>query len=423
MTSTFYLKEAKTSGESLIYFSCYFKEEGKKFVYSTGEKIAPELWDQKNKLPIMRGKKKAINRGAIKTQLGRYENCFKNTRSRCIEMQEDFTSQLLKKAFDEEFKKAPTGKNIFFDAFDEFVDQKIKNQEWKKSTEKRYQNIRNLLVSFQSDTGYKLSFSSINSKFHADFTHYCMEIKGHVNNTYSRNLGLFKTFMHWAFDRENGYTYNEDFKKFKKKERVVTQQIALKKEDLQNIMQHDFKANQKHLVRVRDVFVFACVTGLRFGELGLINKANVIDGYLHLKEEKGAEKESRTVPLGDLAMYLLRKYDFRLPVISNQKQNEYIKDVFEAAGYTHDVEKNVTKGKDVIRTPMKFYERISTHTARRTFITMLKREGKSDKLISKITGHRDLKTLNQYYQVDDDAKKEAITSTFNIDYTTMKKVR
>ena len=108
---------------------------------------------------------------------------------------------------------------------------------------------------------------------------------------------------------------------------------------------------------------------------------------------------------------------------SNQKQNEYIKDVFEAAGYTHDVEKNVTKGKDVIRTPMKFYERISTHTARRTFITMLKREGKSDKLISKITGHRDLKTLNQYYQVDDDAKKEAITSTFNIDYTTMKKVR
>ena len=70
---------------------------------------------------------------------------------------------------------------------------------------------------------------------------------------------------------------------------------------------------------------------------------------------------------------------------------------------------------------MFFYERISTHTARRTFITMLKREGKSDKLISKITGHRDLKTLNQYYQVDDEAKKEAVNDTFKIDFQTVKK--
>lgn len=421
MTSTFYLKEAKSSGESLIYFSCYFKEEGKKFVYSTGEKIAPELWDQKNKLPIMRGKKKAINRGSIKTQLGRYEDCFKNTRSRCIEMQEDFTSQLLKKAFDEEFKKAPTGKNIFFDAFDEFVDQKKKNQEWKKSTEKRYQNIRNLLESFQADTGYKLSFNSINAKFHADFTYYCMETKGHVNNTYSRNLGLFKTFMHWAFDRENGYTYKEDFKKFKKKERVITQQIALKKSDLQKLMDHQFKPNQKYLERARDVFVFSCVTGLRFGELSLVSKKNIYEGNLHLKEEKGAEKEARAIPLNDIADYILRKYNFNLPVISNQRYNDYIKDIFEAAGYTWEVEKNVTKGKSVDRQTMPFFKRVSTHTARRTFITMLKREGKSDKLISKITGHKDLKTLNQYYQVDDEAKKDAVANTFNISFKTVKK--
>lgn len=421
MTSTFYLKEPNTETRSLIYFSCRFKKEGKKFVYSTGEKISPAHWDQKNKMPKMRGANKADDRGVIKIQLDRYTACFNDVRSRCLTMQQDFTSQILKRAFDEEFKKAPTGRKVFFDAYEEFMNQKLRNQEWKPSTEKRYKNIKNLLESFESEMGYKLSFNTINAKFHADFTYFCMEIKGHVNNTYSRNLGLFKTFMHWALDPENGYTYNEDFKKFRKKERVVTQQIALKKEDLQNIMQHEFKVNQKHLARVRDVFVFACVTGLRFGELSLINKANVIDGYLHLKEEKGAEKESRTVPLGDLAIYLLRKYDFSLPMISNQKQNEYIKDVFEAAGYTQDVEKNVTKGKGVIRTPMKFYERISTHTARRTFITMLKREGKSDKLISKITGHRDLKTLNQYYQVDDDAKKEAITSTFDFDFKTVKK--
>lgn len=417
MTSTFYLKEPKSNKESLIYFSCYFKEEGKKFVYSTGENIAPSHWDQKNKMPNMRGANKAINRGSIKTQLGRYEACFKNVRSRCIEMQEDFTSQLLKKAFDEEFKKAPTGKNMFFDAYDLFEEQKIKNQEWSKSTVKRYNNIENLLKDFQKDRNYKLSFNVINHRFHSEFTDYCMGEKGHINNTYSRNLGLFKTFMFWAL--ENGFTYNEEFKKFRKKEKVVTAQIALKREDLEKVMKHDF--NSKKLERVRDVFVFACVTGLRFGELKLISKENIIDGYLHLKEEKGAEKDTRTIPLNDFAIFILRKYDYKLPLIANQKQNLYIKEVFEKAGYNQMVEKITTRGKEIIREKFIFKDRISTHTARRTFITMLKRDGKSDKLISKITGHKDLKTLNQYYQVDDEAKKEAIESTFKFDYLTVKK--
>jgi len=246
-----------------------------------------------------------------------------------------------------------------------------------------------------------------------------METKGHVNNTYGRNLGLFKTFMHWALDSANGYTYNDEFKKFRKKERVVTPQVALKREDLEKLMNHNFK--QKHLERVRDVFVFACVTGLRFGELSLVKKSSVFEDTLFLKEEKGAEKDARTIPLNDLAMYLLRKYNFKLPLITNQRQNEYVKDVFKAAGYKYNVEKEVTRGKEVLRETMPFYKRVSTHTARRTFITMLKRDGKSDKLISKITGHRDLKTLNQYYQVDDEAKKDAVSSTFKINFQTVKK--
>ncbi len=417
MTYTFYLKKPKSKKETLILFSCRFREEGKKFVYSTGETILPAHWDQKNRAPITRGKDKAPNRGIIKTQLDRYTACFHETRTQCIRMQEDFTSQLLKKAFDEEFKKTPGGKGIFFEAFDEFTDRKQKNQEWKKSTVKRYKNIRNLLEQFQKDRKYKLTFSSINSKFHAEFTDYCMVEKEHVNNTYSRNFGLFKTFMLWAL--ENGYTYNEDFKKMQKVPKVITPQVALQRKDLEKLMQKDFK--NERLEKVRDVFVFACVTGLRFGELAFISRDNIFEDNIHLKEEKGAEKEVRTIPLNDLALYILRKYEYKLPLIANQKQNEYIKEVFEEAGYDHNVEKVIIRGKEVKREPVAFKDRISTHTARRTFITMLKRDGKSDKLISKITGHRDLKTLNQYYQVDDDAKKEAVASTFKIDFKTVKK--
>ncbi len=80
--------------------------------------------------------------------------------------------------------------------------------------------------------------------------------------------------------------------------------------------------------------------------------------------------------------------------------------------YNDLVEKVTTRGKENIKEEMFYYDRISSHTARRTFITMMKRQGKSDKLIASITGHTDMKTLNQYYQVDSSEKKEAMDEVF-----------
>lgn len=80
-----------------------------------------------------------------------------------------------------------------------------------------------------------------------------MGTKKHVNNTYSRNLGLFKTFMLWAF--KNGYTYNQEFKEMQKVPKVIIPQVALQKADLEQLMQKDFE--NVRLERVRDVFVFA----------------------------------------------------------------------------------------------------------------------------------------------------------------------
>ena len=100
MTSTFYLKEPKSKKESLIYFSCYFKEEGKKFVYSTGERILPLNWNQESRAPNLKGKNKDSNRAIIKGQLDRYSRVFNEVRNRCISMHDNFTSGILKKEFD-----------------------------------------------------------------------------------------------------------------------------------------------------------------------------------------------------------------------------------------------------------------------------------------------------------------------------------
>lgn len=411
MKYTFKLKEPKSDNETLILFCCEFRAENKRFVYSTGERVNPKYWDFENKFLVGKGKNKHTNFETLKIQLNRYSDLFVEVESQYKRIGEVFTSDVLKKTFDESFKKTATKKNSFFDAFDTFCAERVKENAWSKATEMRYKNIKNILENFESKRKYKLTFSRIDDVFHREFTDYSMNELNHINNTYSRNLGLFKTFMFWA--KKNKLTYNDAFVGFVKVKRVITGQIALTLEDLNKILSHEFES--KKLERVRDVFVFACVTGMRFGELSLISKSSVTENHIILKEDKDKEKEARKIPLTNISRYILAKYDYQLPLIANQKQNEYIKDVFQELDYNQVVQKITTKGKENIKTDMNFYDRISTHTARRTFITLMKRQGKSDKLIASITGHTDMKTLNQYYQVDDNQTKEAMNEVFNIE--------
>jgi integrase len=423
MKYTFKLKEPKADKETLILFCCEFKGE-KRFVYSTGENIHPRNWDVKNKFPISNGKNKAKNFEAIKKQLNRYSDLFTTTESERKNINEPFTAEILKNVFDAEFKRTVTGVKGFFNVYDLFFNEKVDKSEWTKGTEKRYTNIKNILERFQEAKEYNLTFNRINEKFYSEFTDYCLNTLKHVNNTFLRNITFFKTFMNWAI--ENKYTYNDKYKTFNKTKRgkniieeSSTSQIALTIEDLNTIMQHEFKT--KSLERVRDVFVFACVTGMRFGELSYISKSNVTDKHIVLKEEKGVFKEPRNIPLITLSRYILLKYDYQLPLIVNQKQNKFLKDAFQEMEFEKKIEKTANRGREIERTEDFFYNRISTHTARRTFITMMKRKGISDKLIAKATGHKDMATLNKYYQVDDEQTKEAMDEVFNIEIP-MKKI-
>lgn len=408
MTHTFYLKEPKKDSETLILFSCYFKHENKKFVYSTGEKIKPIHWSFKNNRPKLKGSAKDPNASTIKTQLDRYSDVFLNIESECKKMNEDFTSKTLKNSFNLAFKKVSTKQDLFFNAYDEFVEEKKKRKEWKPSTIKRYTNIKNHFKEFETSRGFKLTFSKINDNFFTEFTDYCYTTLNHSTNTFARNIGLIKTFMYWALKKE--YTYNRAFTEFKNPDRVSTEEIALTMEQLKEVFNHNLK--NETLEKVKDIFVFQCLTGLRYGELFLLNKNNIVDGTIYLREEKDINKVLREIPLFELSEYILKKYDYQLPLLSNQKQNKYIKDVFESAGFKNIVEYTRTKNKEKFTLEKPFNKRISTHTARRTFITIMKKKGIADKTIMSMTGHKDLKTFNTYYRVDDFARKDAVKRAF-----------
>ena len=152
--------------------------------------------------------------------------------------------------------------------YDKFTEEKIKLKEWSKSTKKRYTNIKNLLEEFEDVKNYKLTFAKINKKFFIEFTDFCYEYKDHYTNTFSRNVGLFKTFMFWSV--KNGFAFNEAFRDFKKPQRVLTRQEALTMEQVKTL--HNFRCSSLAKSKAKDIFVFQCLTGLRYSELELVNK-------------------------------------------------------------------------------------------------------------------------------------------------------
>lgn len=413
MNYTFKLKEPKSDKETLIYFRSYFGNENKNFIYSTGEKIKPSEWDFENRQPNdLNGRtKKSENHRSIKKQLDRYSSFFTEIVNRFKNINEELTTDILKQRFDEEFKRKII-KDDFLRIYQEFLKEKENDYTGKSisnSTLKRYKCNLNLLLEFQRDYKVKITLGKFDEKVFNKFLKYCTEEKKHSANTIHRNIGLLKTFLGWALNKK--YTYNNDFINFQKPPKFRTDEIALNMEQVEIIYNHDFSKN-KRLERVRDLFVLGCVTGLRFGNYSRITKDDIAGDFIRVIDMKSKSK-NLAIPLNSISRSILEKYDYELPTISNQKMNKFIKEVFQELEFTDEIKKTMKYGDELVEKKSEFYKRISSHTARRSFITIMKNKRVPDKVIMSYTGHTSLEVFNAYYRPSEEDKINYMNEVFN----------
>lgn len=424
MKSTFNLKKPNKEGLSLIFIKAYFKNEGCKFVYSTGEKIKPKDWDYENRIPNnLNGRsKEAESHRAIKRQLDRYSNFFSDTVQAYKLANREIIITDFKNNFDTEFKRTKTISSNFFEVYDVFLTEKRNDYTESANsitTIKRYEYSKKLLLDFQTHRNKKIHFNQINKAFYNNFIQYCVTSeKKHSANTLRRNVGLFKTFLYWAL--ENGHTYKNDFQKFKAPKGQQTDEVALSLKQVEEVFDFDFSKNIK-LEKVRDLFVFGCATGMRYSNYSKVQKRDIINDTIKVRDKKNKDK-ALEVPLNDFSNYILKKYDYQLPRISNQKFNEYIKEVFKILGYNEDVKKTIKLGNEIIEEINPLFERISSHTARRSFITIMKNKKIPDKVIMSYTGHRSLEVFNKYYKPNNEERKDFMKTVWRMDITPLKKV-
>lgn len=412
MNYTFKLKEPNSEKETLIYFRSFFSNENRNFIYSSGEKIKPSEWDFENRLPNdLNGRtQRAVNHRSIKKQLDRYSGFFTEIVNRYKNIDEELTIDIARQRFDEEFKKIKI-KDDFFRIYDEFIQEKendYSGNSISKSTKDRYDYNKRLLQDFQDYYKLKLRLGNFDDKIYNKFLKYCIEIKDHSANTVHRNVGLLKTFLYWALSKK--YTYNNNFINFKKPPKFRTDEIALNYQQVEEIYLYDFSKN-KRLERVRDLFVFGCVTGMRFGNYSRISKQDIQGDFIRVVDLKSKSKKL-SIPLNSISKAILEKYDYILPNISNQKMNEFIKEVFKEMKFTEDIKKTMKYGDELIDKKSEFWERISSHTARRSFITIMKNNKVPDKVIMSYTGHTSLEVFNNYYRPSEEDKVNYMNEVF-----------
>jgi site-specific recombinase XerD len=303
-----------------------------------------------------------------------------------------------------------TGKkqNTFslFDAFDEY----IKEADVKKtaSSRKIYEVTLNKLQAFDKDKRFNLSFDNIDSKFENKFTEYLMTDHKLVNNTIGRYIKTIKSFMHFATER--GFTSNYKFKAFK----VIKQDadiIYLTEMELFKI--YNFENLPPRLDAVRDAFCFGCFTGLRFSDLSGLKFANLKSDFLELKSKK--TRDFLRIPLNDYAKAILTKNEGKPPqMISNQKMNDYIKELGVLAGINDNIILTQYQGATKIEKSEPKHNFLSTHTARRTFVTLSLEKGMRPEVVMSITGHKDYATFKKYIKLTENVKSVEMNNAWNI---------
>lgn len=138
--------------------------------------------------------------------------------------------------------------------------------------------------------------------------------------------------------------------------------------------------NSPHLQRVRDLFVFQTYTMMSYSDLQAFRWEDCVrteDGKFVYKSKRKKTGQEFIIVLLPPAIAILKKYDYKLPIITNIKYNYYLKDAVRYA---------------------KISRPVTTHWARHTGATLMLNEGGlSMHVVQHILGHASIRETEKTY--------------------------
>ena len=300
----------------------------------------------------------------------------------------------------------------FYEAFDDFVRVCGRQNDWTHSTFEKFAAVKNHLKNFRSE----LSFEFFDEEGLTEYVQYLREEREMRNSTIGKQLSFLKWFLRWSF--KQGMHSNNAYDTFKPKLKDTHKKIIfLTWEELNKLREFKIPPTKQALERVRDVFLFQCFTGLRYSDVFNLRRSDIKGDHIEVTTVKTSD--SLIIELNDHSKAILEKYkdvefenDKALPVITNQKMNDYLKELAELAEINEPVRQTYYKGNERIDEVTPKYALLGTHAGRRTFICNALALGIPPQVVMKWTGHSDYKAMKPYIDIADDIKANAM-SKFN----------
>lgn len=213
------------------------------------------------------------------------------------------------------------------------------------------------------------TFTPVNAN---DFLEWFKRTKKTENNTSAvRNVQFFKNVMQWALNK--GEISDFALKNYTAKKDKIKEAIFLTQQEYEHLK--NFRCNPEFHNKVKDLFLFQCVTGLSYCDLWsweIVTKNNI--RYIAGKRNKNGNPFM--IPLDSEVQRILEKYSGRLPYYQNIVYNRILKEIAKETGIK---------------------KRLTTHIGRKTFATLKDCVGWSKESIALMLGHKSIKTTESYY--------------------------
>lgn len=219
--------------------------------------------------------------------------------------------------------------DLFIDDYEDMVKAKGSGKE----SLFRYRVVQSRVMDFiKKEYGVKnMTLDSIDKRFLDKFYLWLRTEHGNANNTAVKVMQKLASIF--KMDRDNGWIQRNPFAQVKLHLDPVDRSY-LSKEELDIIYNKEFTS--KRLEAVRDMFIFCCYTGLAYIDMKQLTYEEIVekqDGKKWIVTHRQKTKTNVNVPLLDIPLMLIEKYEGQgkdghvFPVLSNQKMNDYIKEI------------------------------------------------------------------------------------------------
>ena len=273
---------------------------------------------------------------------------------------------------------------------DYYID--IRRNEIKKASIVKFNVIKHKLQRLEGVLSKTIYISEINEDFKQEFFNYCRDEK-YSQNTIRRELNIIKTFCKFARSKGIGVDSELDSLKLPKEK---IDNIYLSLEEIELI--ENAEIEQPHLINATQWLIISCFTGQRISDFMRFTKEmiRIEKGKPLIEFEQQKTGKLMTIPVHAKVQKLLDKNKGEFPNrISDQRYNDYIKEVCKIAGIDEEIQgkkqlniskENKTKKIRRVEGVYPKYELVTSHIGRRSFATNYYGEIPTSYLIY-VTGH------------------------------------